>query len=287
VSILRVEIRFQDGRKAITNVEGERLLIGSGAHCDIRLPLDQASSEHVSVEVIGDTVRAETRAYNPPPTVNGMPFSSIPLTPDVPLKIGPTFLFISLGDAAIGGPVVQKKKKDETSPLMKLLGLGVLLAGGYMLMDSDTAPPEQAPAQPPELFTAAPNACPQTSPDQARSFAEEKHALADSRRERSPFAPKEGVLAVQLYDLAKVCFERAGDTAMARKAASAATQLRAAITQDFRARRVRLEHMLAVGDIELAKEDVAVLRALTEGRQGPWTTWLRATSQQLNQAEPQ
>ena len=283
MSLLRFEIRYADGRKEITHVDGERALIGNGAHCDIRLPLDQAAQEHVAVEVIGGTVRLETKAFEPAATVNGMPFTNMPITPDVPLKIGSTRIFIALGDAGFEGAVVQKKA-EQTSPLMKVVAVAVLVAGAYMLMSDDEQPMAAAPAQAPELFAATPTAtCPQGAPDQARAFAQDKFDLAEGKRERSPFAPKDGVEAVQLYDVASACFKVGGDQGRAAEAATDAKQLRASITQDFRARRVRLEHLLAVGDFQLAKNDVKVLRALTEGKQGKYVDWLQQQNQMLKQ----
>jgi hypothetical protein len=284
VSLLRFEIRYADGRKEVTHVDGERALIGNGAHCDIRLPLDQAAHEHVAVEVIGGTVRLETKAFEPAATVNGMPFTNMPIVPDVPLKIGSTRIFIALGDAVFEGGAVVQKKTEQTSPLMKVLAVVVLVAGAYMVMSNDEQPGTVAPAQAPELFPAkSAVTCPQTAPDQARAFAADKFDVAEGKRERSPFAPKDGVEAVQLYDLAGACFKVGGDQARADLAATSSKQLRASITQDFRARRVRLEHLLAVGDYQLATNDVKVLRALTEGKQGKYVDWLQQQSQMLKQ----
>jgi hypothetical protein len=281
VSLLRFEIRYPDGRKEVTQVEGERALIGNGAHCDIRLPLDQAAHEHVAVEVIGGTVRLETKAFEPAATVNGMPFTNMPITPDVPLKIGSVRIFIALGDAAFEGGTVVQKKAEQTSPLMKVLAVVVLVAGAYMLMSNDEQQMATAPAKAPDLFSATAASCPQSAPDQARAVAADKFDVAEGKRERSPFAPKDGVEAVQLYDLAAACFKVGGDQARAAEAATDSQQLRASITQDFRARRVRLEHLLAVGDFQLAKNDVKVLRALTEGKQGAYVDWLQQQNQML------
>ena len=50
---------------------------------------------------------------------------------------------------------------------------------------------------------------------------------------------------------------------------------------DFRARRVRLERLLLVSDYELAAQDVAILRALTDGQQGEYAQWLRTVAQEI------
>jgi len=285
VSLIRFEIRYADGRKEIAHVDGERALIGHGAHCDVRLPLDQAASEHVAVEVVGGTVRVETRAFEPPATVNGLPFTTMPIGPDVPLKLGATRIFISLGDFGLeGAPVVQKKKGEETSPFMKVLGVGVIVAGAYMFLNKEDAEAPTAPMQAPDLFGVAPAVCPQDAPDQARALAADKRGIAEGKRERSPFVAKEGVQAVELYEMAAACFRQAGDSESAGQSQKDAAELRALITQDFRARRIRLEHLLEVGDYQLARYDVTVLRSLTEDKQGPWVSWLAHVAQVIKQS---
>jgi hypothetical protein len=286
MSIIRFEIRYADGKKEIANVDGERALIGNGAHCDIRLPLDQAAGEHVAVEVVGGTVRLETKAFDPPATINGMPFTNMPISPDVPLKIGSTRIFITIGEEALDGGPVLHKKTEQTSPLMKVLAIGVLFAGAYMMLADDDSKPTVAPAQVIELFSNTPATCAQTAPDQALVLANDKFDIAQGKRERSPFAPKDGVQAVELYKTASACFRVGGDTKDADEADLAAQQLSTSITQDFRARRVRLEHVLALGDFQLARHDVQVLRSLTEGRSGAYVQWLQQQNTMLKQKKP-
>ncbi len=283
MSLIRFEIRYADGKKEIANVDGERALIGNSAHCDIRLPLDQAAGEHVAVEVVGGTVRLETKAFDPPATINGMPFTNMPISPDVPLKIGSTRIFITIGDFALDGGPVLTKKAEQTSPLMKVLAVGVLFAGAFMLLQNDDPGVTEAPAQVVELFAQTAAACPQSAPDQALVLANDKFDIAQGKRERSPFAPKDGVQAVDLYKMAAACFRVGGDTRDADEADQSALQLSTTITQDFRARRVRLEHVLALGDYDLARHDVQVLRSLTEGKSGAYVQWLQQQNTMLKQ----
>jgi hypothetical protein len=285
VSLIRFEIRYPNGRKEVMTLETQRALIGSGAHCDIRLPVDQASAEAVAVEVVGDTVRVEAKSHYPPATINGALFTAVPLPPDVPVRIGAVSVFIAL-ERELGGAATTQKNASGVSAFTKVIALLGLAGAAYMALDTDDAPAPPAPAQTPNLFVAAPAACPQTSPDQALSLANEKFDIAEGKRERSPFAPREGVQAVQLYELAGACFRQARDAARAADADTSARQLQEAITQDFRARRIRLEHLMAAKDYELAGSDAAVLSALTEGQQGPWVTWLADTSRTLKQKGP-
>jgi hypothetical protein len=286
VSVLRFEIRYPDGRKEVMAVEAERVLIGHGAHCDIRLPLDQAASEHVAMEVVGSTVRVEAKAFQPPPTLNGMPFTNGVIGPDIPLTIGPIRIFVSLGESGSEGPTVQKRDKEETSPLMKVLGVFVLVAGAYMVLGGDDAAAPGPPARAPELFSSTAVTCPQTTSDEALAFAADKFDIAEGKRERSPFAAQDGLQAVELYQLASACFRRGGDAARAAEADADAAQLRASILQDFRSREIRLEHLMAVEDYTAARSDVAVLRAYTRGRQGDWVAWLEGANQTIKQKVP-
>jgi hypothetical protein len=283
VSLIRFEILHPDGRKEVMAVDAERALIGSGAHCDIRLPLDQAASVAVAVEIVGSTVRVETKAFQPPVTVNGLPFDKIPIPPDMPVKIGATRVFIAAGDAAFEGVQVVQQKSTQLSPMMKVLALVGIAGAAYLLLAEDPQSMPPAPTQDADLFLASPAGCPQVAADQARSFAADKFDIAEGKRERSPFAPREGIQAVQMYELARVCFQQGGDAARAGEANANARQLRQSITQDFRARRIRLEHMMAVGDYQLARRDLAVLLALSEGKQGAWVTWLNSVYQTLKQ----
>ena len=283
MSLIRFEILHPDGRKEVMAVDAERALIGSGGHCDIRLPMDQAAAVAVAVEIVGSTVRVETKAFNPPVTYNGLPFDKIPIAPDSPLKIGATRVFIAAGNAAFEGVQVVQKKSAELSPMMKGLALVGIAAGAYLLLAEDEHPMATAPTLAPDIFLASPTGCPQVSADQARSLASEKFDIAEGKRERSPFAPREGVEAVQMFELARVCFQQGEDRASAAEANANARQLRESITRDFRARRIRLEHMLAVADYQLAKRDLYVLLALSEGRQGPWVDWLDSAHQTIKQ----
>lgn len=283
MSILRFEIRFPDGRTEIATVEGERALIGHGAHCDVRLPLDQAASEHVAVQVVAGTVRIESKAFEPEATVNGMPFATIPITPDSPLTVGNTKIFISLVETTVrgGGPAKKRSNEAATSPLVQALGIAVIAAGAYMLLPKDQ-PRTVVPVDVPDLFSGPAPAC-DMAPDQALSRAAARLDIAQADRERSPFVAKDGILAVQLFETAAECFRRGGAAAQAADAKGAAEALRQSITLDFRARRVRLEHLLAVEDYELAARDVRVLRTLTESKSGPWVDWLMAIDQMVKQ----
>ena len=65
---LRFQIRNADGQLEQLVVEAERALVGSGAHCEIRLPVDQARVEHVLIELGPAGIFARALSFEPSPT---------------------------------------------------------------------------------------------------------------------------------------------------------------------------------------------------------------------------
>jgi hypothetical protein len=274
VSFLRFQIRHSTGQVEHLNVEGERVLIGSGAHCEIRLPIDQAAVESVLIQRSAGGVFAQALSFEPPPTINNTPFSQAPLQAESALGIGPVQIYVTISDTA-GGEAVISKKKQSTSPLTLVLAAVCALGAAYyfLLMDEEKGPQRQ-PTQVPELWEPPVATCPQNVPEQAIAKARESAAIADARRERRPFHVQDGVAAVPLYEVASVCFKLGGDQPASVEAANRAAALRSEMQQDFRTHRVRLDHLLTIKDWVSARREVRTLLAYMEGKTGDYVTWL-------------
>jgi hypothetical protein len=274
VSFLRFQIRHPNGQVEHLNVDGERVLIGSGAHCEIRLPIDQASVEAVLVQRSAGGVYAQALSFEPPPTINNAPFSQAPLQAESALGVGSVQIFVTIADTAQGEAVIAKKQQ-KTSPLTLVLVVAcALVAAYYFLMQDEDKGPAAQPTQVPDLWETPVAACPQAAPEQAMARARESAAVADARRERRPFHVQDGVAAVPLYEVASVCFRQGGDPAAADESARRAAALRAEMQQDFRTHRVRLDHLLSVKDWVSSRREVRVLLAYMEGKSGDYVTWL-------------
>lgn len=280
MSLIQFDVRHPNGQRESIVVDGQRALIGSGSHCDVRLPMDQAAYEHVRIEVLGDTLRAEAVAENPPATINGMPLTASTLTVESVLGVGRVRLFVThVADVVDGGNLAAKRK--QSSPVVQVGLVVAFLAAAYLLLyeqESKIAPP---PTQAPKLFAETEPTCPQTNPVQAVAYGQEQLDIANGKRERMPFFVTDGVTAVRQYQLAAACFTAGGVKSQADEAAEAATSLRKALTDDFRARQLRLTYALKVSDYPIAKQDVAVLRAMTDGQKGPYVEWLAIAAKQL------
>ncbi|MBX3199844.1 MAG: hypothetical protein KF894_17035 [Labilithrix sp.] len=273
---LRFDIEHPGGRRERAVVQGARVVIGSGAHCDVRLGPDQAAFEHVAVEMLPDGTRV-TRLAKEAATLDGHALTVATLGPFGTLIVGQTAVRIER--ASVEGTVV----KSTLGPGVFLKGALLAALAGAIFVVSNM--PEEgvgrAPAELPEVFSSEAVACTRTDPGEAGVFAGDTLAIADGARERSPFEPREAIASVKAYDLAAACYTLAGDPEAAAESTRAARELEAETRSELRARRVRLERMLAVKDYEIARQDVVVLRAMLGGQRGPYVTWLAKVAQEL------
>jgi hypothetical protein len=283
VSGLQFRIRHPDGREEQLLVDSDRVLIGSGAHCEIRLPAAEAAVEHVLVTFLGGGVFATARALSPAPTINGSAFTQAPLLAESVLGVGQVQLLVGVVDIAENANVI-KKKTERTSPMTYVLAAIAIPISLYIILDeppSDGTSAKDRPKEVPALWASAAPACPQRAADQAVSFARDKRVIAEGKRERSPFHVQDGVLAVPLFQTAAACFRTGGDGAAARDSDGAADRLKRSLEEDYRAHQMRLEHAIEVRDLRTAQREVKVLMAMLSGQSGPYVTWLSNLDRRL------
>ncbi len=277
--VLKFQTRYPNGQVEQLSVESERVLIGSGAHCDIRLPLDQARVEHILLEAHPQGLFVRALSFEPPPTINNVPFTQAPLPPGAVLGVTGTQIYVEVTEGAGQG---QGQEKKKGSSKITLLAMVVMLPAVYMLFfaDEDVGGARQTSKPPPDLWNPPITQCPHQQ-QQALAFARERMAVADAKRERRPFHVQDGVQAVPVYETAAACFRAGGDGASAKLAEDAAQFLRREMNDDFRTRRVRLEHALNTQDYVSAQKEVRVLLQFVEGKQHEWVTWLQNLDRQL------
>lgn len=278
---LEFSIRFADGRTEQLVVDAESALVGSGAHCEIRLPPEQAAVEHLAIRLAAGGIFAEARTLDPPPTMNGSPFTQGPVFPGAVIGIGRVQIAVGVTDVVDQAKVVAKKQQ-KTSPMTYLLAAIAVPASLFIIFSDDEPDPVgAAPKDVPALWAAPIAQCRETAPESALALGRDKLVLADGKRERRPFHVQDGVAAVPLYETAAACLRAGGDGDDAKEADEAARTLRAQIQEDFRTHRVRLEHAISVDDWAVAHKEVRVLRAFLEGKQGEYVTWLSNLDRKL------
>lgn len=281
MSGLEFRIRHPDGRAEQLVVDSDRVRIGSGAHCEIRLPADQAAVEHVMVTNMGGGVQVQALALSPPPTVNGSPFTQTQLVPDSILGVGMVQMMISVVEVADNANVI-KKKEEKTNPLTYVLALVAVPLALFVIFDDSAAETGgNMPKEVPALFSDKPAACPQSAADQALAVARDTKIIAEGKRERSPFRVQDGVASVPLFETASACFKVGGDAELTSQTADAGAKLKKQLTEEYGAHRVRLEHSLSVRDNRTAQKEVKTLLAMLEGQQGPYVIWLQNLDRRL------
>jgi hypothetical protein len=278
---LRFHLRHPDGRAEVLTVDSDRVLIGSGAHCEIRLPGEHAAVEHVEVTMTAGGAYAQARALDRLPTINGVEFMQTPVLDSAVLGIGAVQIQVAVVQIE-DNPNVIKKKTEKTSPMTYVLALIAAPLALYVIFaDEGGTTAKKMPTEKPELWAEPVKTCPVQAQDQAAALASEKWVLAEGKAERRPFRVQDGVQAVPLYETAAACFRVGGDETSAKSAGDSASTLRDKVSEDYRAHQVRLEHALSVNDLPMAHKEVKILLAFTEGQSGPYVEWLSSIDRQL------
>ncbi|AKU94072.1 hypothetical protein AKJ09_00736 [Labilithrix luteola] len=269
---MRFKIRHGDGRFEELVVESEQVIIGSGAHCEIRLPPEQARVEHVIVRASAAGIRAIARSLDPAPTLNGVDFVDAPILDGSVLRVGAVELEVA-GLVLSAGPEQAKNNPNAPRPFVLVFALAGLAACAMMILGQRSSGGVTAEPKVPDLWTAGEATCPEGGA-QAQALARTKLAAADGKRERAPFHVQDGVAAVPLYQVAVACFRASGDEPTANEIASDGQKLKREVALEFRIHRVRLQHAFTVKDWKTAQREVKVLLAYTEGLKAEYVTWL-------------
>lgn len=279
---LKFTLRSGAGRAHELVVDSARALVGSGAHCEIRLPAEEAAVEHLLVEASSAGVFAQARCLNPPVLLSGAPFTQGRILPESLLEIGATRLSVRLAETELERAATGSKKRARLSPVhvIGLVGfpLGILaLATGPDAAQGDAGVPE-----PPALFAADSKAtCPQGRAAEASALALDERALADAQSERSPFFAEDGVSAVAHYARAAACFKVGGDGAAARQALESAVQLERKLNQEFHVHQVRLERALVTEEYDRARTEIHMLLSFVAAQPGEYANWLTTLDRRI------
>ncbi len=248
-------------------VDAAQATVGSGAHCEVRLPPELVAREHVRLVALDGAVRFEARSGEPPVLWRGVPTVAGRLDPPDALRFGGLLLTAS---------VVSLADTKKRFPL-ELLALGpaaIAVALAFFAL-SPTASAPRPPPQAPPLFADAPASCPASNPFDAGQAARERLAIGAAKRERGPFSARDSVEAVEQFQVASSCFKVAGSEAAAKEATASATTLRLKLEEEYMTRRTRLEHAFTEGDTDGVDRELSTLTSMTSHLEGPYVDWLR------------
>jgi hypothetical protein len=276
-SALRIELHRGSTVTPI-DLQDDRVLIGSGSHCDVRLAPDEAAVEQLLVEILGDDVYVRTRSIEHSCLLNGAPFFEGRVSASSMLEFGGVGIRILSIERDDGKAKEKSARASSTSPTMQLLGV---IAVGLGLYAALHAPPRNGSQQlslmaRPAQSALAPVACPQAELGAARALAQQLEIEAASKRERAPFHPRDGLDAAPLFERAAGCYRTAGEVQHANAMHEAALELRAQTAQHMHLAHVRVERSLTEGDYAAARRNAELALLLTSDPTEPYAQWLLA-----------
>jgi hypothetical protein len=278
---LQFRVALPNGKIESLTVDSDRVLLGSGAHCEIRLPAEHAAVEHVLLTFTGGAIHAESRTLDSLPTLNGVEFTTTAIPDGSVIGVGSAQITVSIVSISDNANVI-KKKQEQSSPIVYIAAIVALaVCGPILLFDDDPSVGSARPDDVPALFADALKKCPVGDADQAIVYARDKDFTARGKRERRPFSIEDGVAAVPLFEAAAACYAKGGDDEASTAASDAADELRASVNADYRSHQVRLEHALGVKDLVSAQREVRALLSFTKGLKSQYVTWLGITDRQL------
>jgi hypothetical protein len=277
---LRLELH-RHGKVEVLEVQADRALVGSGAHCDVRLLPDEAAVEQLIIEARDEQIFVKVCSFEPPSLLNGAPFVEARLSADALIEMGQVAL--RAGRTALTESHKPRAKPgSETHPMVQALALVGLVFGFYFVLNHEPALDSALDnvVSPPALFAQQPGECAQNEQEAARALAEESAIDAENKRERSPFYPRDGVAAVLAYQRAAACFDRAGLASEAREARAAASLLADRMRDEQHVRHVRIERFIAQEKYEALRHEVLLAAELVQDRSGPYAAWLSALARE-------
>ncbi|MDB4936248.1 MAG: uncharacterized protein JWP87_3220 [Labilithrix sp.] len=267
----RFRVVYADGRQEQILVDADRALIGSASHCELRLPPEVAAHEHVEVFAHEGAVHFATRPYAllALPALDGVATVEGRWQTGSALRIANVQLYVELVSLGMAKAKPPLWALFIAIPAIVITAVGVALARP---IDRGLPPIPEAPA----IVAAKDAKCPDLSQEQRAVLATERMRIALAKRERSPFAPQDGIEAISLFEVSAVCFRAAAMPQQATEADDAANDLRVKLDEEYRLRRVRLEHAYRTHQTGAVKRELAVLIPMTSHRRGPYTEWLAA-----------
>lgn len=283
VPILKLSVRHDDGTRQDLTVDAAQALIGSGSHCEVRLPAEDAAVEQLLISVDGTGVFGQVRSLERPVTLNGVPFVEGRLLADTLLRIGRVEIFVTLLEAGGARNASGPKQSGSGSPAIYAMAAVGFPLGFFLLLTHKPAEAElPTEVEPPPLFAvASATRCPESSAESALALGGEELRRAETARERAPFSGQDAVVAVNTFQRAAACFGHAAAPERASDATQQAEKMKKSVELDFHVHRVRLERALATKSYEEARTEVRLLLSYVGRHGSPYASWLTSLDRQI------
>jgi hypothetical protein len=280
MSAIQFVIGYPDGRTEQLRIDGERAVLGSAAHCEIRVARELAEPEVLLFEQHGEEIFVRALSATSSPLLDGVPFRHSNVAPESVIAVG--LVQLRVGLEAKGADAPRVTSQNERSPRVYLLAALVAGAAVYVFTHRTSEPPTLTiPSDAPALWADAPQRCSESSPGTALARAAELEVMANGKRERSPFFAREGIAAVPMYREAAACRRVAADDAAASVDDRDAASLAQRMQDEYKVARLRLERALASKNFDAANTQVKLLRDMLQGKTGDYVAFLSLMERHL------
>ena len=254
-------------------VDADRAVLGSGPHCELRLPPDLVAREQLVLVAAGGTVRFEVRSQDNATCLRGVVASAG--------ELGPTDV-LHVGTLTLTAVAVSLSDQSRRFPLELLALVPAVLVLVLALNLSAPATAAGLPPNAPPLFQDDVAICSALDPPEAGHIARQRQALAHAKWERGPFSAADSVEAVSHFRAAAACFRVAGDEGSSHAAAAKAGALRSKLEDEYLTRRTRLEHAFVERDTAGIHRELPWLVSTTAHLGGPYVNWLEQEMRRAN-----
>jgi hypothetical protein len=272
---IRFRVRHAEGNVEELFTETPCVLLGSGSHCEIRLPIGTARVEHVFIENTPTGLRAVARSVDPVPKLDGVEFTEAPIRAECTLTIGATRIDVIPSEGVGPADGIVRTAGPRNPRIYVYLALGAACSLALIAARPKPHGTSPEPHDVPHLWDTAQKAtCPAAGADEALALANSKFDLAVAKQERSPFHPEDGVAAVTYFQVAEACFRAANQGPDAEESAARSARLQTDMTDRFHSHRMRLSRALATEQWSLAEHETGVLLSFLPPSAGEYTSWL-------------
>ncbi len=278
---LKFALRNPDGTRRELSVDSDSARIGSGAHCEIRLSGENIAVEQLEVCARSEGVFAQARSLHPPVLLNGVPFVQGRLLPESSLRVGDVEISVTLVER-YGSTNTRASERRRSRAIYLLGGIGIPL-GILLLALEPQAQAARWNIEPQPLWPKEERvSCPQNDVAAAAALADKEKAQGETARERAPFSPQDGVLAVEHFARAAACYSVARARPELEAARRSASELKRSLEQQFHVHQVRLERALVTERYDEAKKEIRILLSFAGRRSGALFDWLATLDRQLD-----
>ncbi|HET9934803.1 MAG TPA: hypothetical protein VFQ35_29060, partial [Polyangiaceae bacterium] len=172
IASLEFQLRFADGRRQTLTVDSPSALLGSGAHCEVRLPPEDAAAEELQVTLTPGGLIGSARRLDRAILLDGAPFVEGRILPGSELTIGGTTVTSRQCEAASHATRSRPKSDPSSQGIRVFAALGLPLAG-YMLLTAERHSAKfPAVVEAPPLWSAPAEACPEREREASEAFGQ-------------------------------------------------------------------------------------------------------------------